>query len=245
MDMKNKNEINVYWWPGVMGWDIFYNEPTNLLTSLIEKKNANSGKRSMFQCPAFSNKMKKTYVFTFPMDVEYRYDFSDPENPLIFPVDENKPYLNVSINRPPTISKMPLFQISLYFSIFSEEDLVASFTPPYFHKPQYMVSASSAPGSFDIGKWLRPFPLEMILWDEVGIIKFKKDEPLFYVEFLTDRPINLQRVRSTENLISYGNQGGNASLFLESRVPLLKRYETFRNTGMKKLIMKEITENII
>jgi len=242
---NNKNKINVFWWPAVTGWDMFYSNPENLLDSMFKLKNPNSGKRSMFECPAFSNKMKKTFVFTCPIDLEYRYDFSDENNPYIVPVNENKPYLNLRIHRKPTIKDRPLFELSLYFSFFSEEPLIASFTPPYFTKPKYMINGSVAPGSFDIGKWLRPYPLEMTLWEPSGVIKFEKDEPLFYVEFLTDKDILLNRVKPTEQLIDYGQQGSNASIFMEPRVPLLKRYDTFKKTEMKKLILKEIYKNIV
>jgi hypothetical protein len=51
--MKNKKEINVYWWPNTDGWNMLYNDPINLRNSLYEMKNKNSKKKSMFECPAY------------------------------------------------------------------------------------------------------------------------------------------------------------------------------------------------
>ena len=200
--MKNKDKKDVYWWPANPGWDIYYNEPINLLNSLFKNKNKDSGKKSFFQCPASTDKFKNTFVFTSPMDLEYKYDFSDPNNSYIVPVNENKPFISINIKRPPTLNKMPLFELSLFFCFFSEDSLVASFTPPYFHEPKYFIYGATPPGSYDIGQWLRPYPLEMTLWKETGIIKFKKDEPLFYVEFLTDALVDLKRISPTNGFMS-------------------------------------------
>ena len=243
--MKNKDTVDVYWWPFYKGWDLLYNEPTNLLDSMFKNKNKNSGKGSFFQCPAFSGKFKNIFLFTCPIDLEYRYDFSDPNNSYIVPVNENKPFISVNIRRPSALNKMPQFELSLLFCLFSEQPLIASFTPPFFHEPKYFLYGATPPGSYDIGQWLRPYPLEITLWKETGIIKFEKDEPLFYVEFLTDKPINLKRVVPTENLLQYAEQGATSSTILSQNVPLLGRYKTFKKTKMKNLILKEIENNIV
>ena len=243
--MKNKKEINVYWWPDEPDWNMLYNDPINLLESMYEMKNKDSKKKSMFQCPAFSDKTKRTFFFTSPMDLEYKYDFTDPENSYIVPTNENNPFIATSIRRAPTLNKQPLFELSLYFCFFSEEPLTASFTPPFLHNSNLMKQGVPATGSYDIGQWLRPYPLEIMLWNETGILKIKKNEPLFYVEFLTDRPINLRRVNGTETLKGYAKQGANSPSYIESKVPLFTRYETFKKTRMKDLIMKEINNNII
>jgi hypothetical protein len=243
--MKNKKEINVYWWPQTPDWNMLYNDPINLLDSMYKIKNKNSKKGSMFQCPAFTDKTKKTFFFTSPIDVEYKYDFTDPESSYIVPVNENKPFITTTIKRPPTLNKQPLFELSLYFCFFSEEPLTASFTPPFLHNSNFMKQAIPATGSYDIGQWLRPYPLEIMLWNETGIFKLEKGEPLFYVEFLTDSPINLQRVNSTDALNGYARQGANSPTYIEAKIPLFKRYETFKRTRMKDVIMKEIKKNIL
>jgi len=247
--MKNKNEINVYWWPTQKGWNLLYNDPINLQESLYKMKNKNKNKdsyaRSMFECPAFSDKTKKTFFFTSPMSVEYEYDFTDPENSYITPKNPLMPYLETKILRPPTMSKKPLFQLSLFWCFFSEESLTASVTPPFLHNSNFTKQGIPPTGSYDIGQWLRAYPLEIMLWNETGTFKLEKDEPLFYIEFLTDRPIKLQRVESTDKLDEYTTQCVVAPATIENRIPLITRYETFRKTRMKDIIMKEIKKNII
>jgi|688.fasta_scaffold401293_2 hypothetical protein len=245
--MKDKKEINVYWWPAHKEWNILYNDPINLQESMykMKNKNKNNDKRSMFECPALSDKTKKTFFFTSPMSVEYEYNFTDPENSYIVPKNSLMPYLETKILRPPTMAKRPLFLLSLFYCFFSEESLTASFTPPFLHNSNFAKQGVPPTGSYDIGQWLRTYPLEIMLWNETGTFKLEKDEPLFYVEFLTDSPIKLQRVESTEKLSGYVSQCTSAPSMIETRVPLITRYETFKKTRMKDLIMKEIKENIL
>ena len=243
--MKNKKEINVYWWPNTSGWNMLYNDPVNLRQSLYEIKNKNSKKKSMFECPAYSDKIKKIFFFTSPMDLEYAYDFSDSKNPYIVPKNASRPHLETNILRPPTMVGRPLFELSLFFCFFSEEPLMASFTPPFLHNSNFTKQGVPPTGSYDIGRWLRTYPMEIMLWNEVGTFKIEKDEPLFYVEFLTDRPINLQRVESTDKLNSYAALGAASPTMIESKIPLVTRYETFKKTRMRDHIMKEIKKNIL
>lgn len=247
--MQNEKEINVYWWPAEKNWNLLYNDPINLQEFLYKMKNKNKNKnsnaRSMFECPAFSDKTKKTFFFTSPMSVEYEYDFTDPENSYIIPKNPLMPYLETKILRPPTINKQPLFQLSLFYCFFSEESLTASVTPPFLHNSNFTKQGIPPTGSYDIGNWLRAYPLEIMLWNEAGTFKLEKDEPLFYIEFLTDRPIKFQRVETTEKLIDYMTQCVVAPATIESRVPLITRYETFKKTRMKDLVMKEIKENTL
>jgi hypothetical protein len=46
-------------------------------------------------------------------------------------------------------------------------------------------------------------------------------------------------------LLRYAEQGANSSTTLSQNVPLLDRYETFKKTKMKNLILKEIENNIV
>ena len=85
-----------------------------------KNKDKNSNARSMFECPAFSDKTKKTFFFTSPMSVEYEYDFTDPENSYIIPKNPLMPYLETKILRPPTINKQPLFQLSLFYCFLAK-----------------------------------------------------------------------------------------------------------------------------
>jgi len=238
-----KNPITVYWAPNTTLWNMLYPDPTLVMEDLYKRKNKNSGKKHFFACPAFGDKIKKTYCFKFPLNAGYEWDFSDPINKYFKPTSDS--FVNFTILREPTIDNCPQIEFSLYYLFFCEESLVATFTPPFFSPPNYTKYAATAPGSFDIGQWFRPYPVEMTFWEEKGKIKFESGEPLFYVEFLTDRPVILKRFTPTDKITQYAAAGANSSDYLGKNVPLLSRYKTFKETQMNRLIFKEIKDNIL
>jgi hypothetical protein len=245
MKKNNKEPIVVYWAPNVMYWNLFYPDPKNLFESLVEQKNNDRGNNTFFSCPAFGNKTKNTYVYHFPMDVEYEWDFSNKENKIFKPVNDKNPFIGFNISRPATINNSPQIELNLFYLFFCEEPLEATFSAPYFSKPNYTKYGSVTPGTMDIGQWFRPYTTEMTLWDEKGTINFKNEEPLFYVEFLTDRPVILKRFNTTEKILECAQACSRSATEWSARIPLIDRYKRFNDSKMNKIIIKEIKDNLL
>jgi len=243
--MKNEKPINVYWWANEENNDFFYPNPVNLLDNMYDNKNPKSGPTSLFACPAITTRFKNIYFFKSPIDANYIYDFSNPEAFYFAPLREDKPNFGIRVLRPASLNNKPHVELGLFYSMFSDEPLIASFTPPFFHEPKYFKYGTSSPGAFDIGKWCRPYPMELVLWKETGEFKVEQDEPLFYVEFLTERPVIIHRVKTTQKLIHYADQCGNIAKKINKRQPLFKRYEQFKDISMRDMLLKEILENTI
>jgi hypothetical protein len=244
---KNIEPIIVYWGPNVIGWNLLYPDPKNLFLSISQQKNKNKknkGELSFFSCPAFKDKTQNIYSFSFPMDVSYEWDFSN-NNQIFKPTNDQNPFIGFKVARTPCINNSPQIEFSLFYSFFCEEPLKATFSAPYFSEPNYTKSASVAPGTMDIGQWFRAYPIEMTFWKEKGTINFKDGESLFYVEFLTDRPVILKRYNTTEKILSYSEICGKSPETWSSRIPLVKRYQRFNDSKMSKVIMKEIKENLL
>jgi hypothetical protein len=119
------------------------------------------------------------------------------------------------------------------------------FTPPMFHQPKYTQYGSVCPGEFDIGQWYRPYPLEMQMWGDKGIINLEHNEPLFYAEFKTDKKINLIRYRMTNRLSSYVNHCVDTTNYWGKGLGLQERYNRFKVSSMRELILAEIKDNLI
>jgi hypothetical protein len=247
--MSQQDVVNVYWAPAFVpnvndpfAWDMLYPDPKNLFTDLSKYKNIETSKVSYFVCPAFQGLSKNTYFFKNSVNAKYKYDFNTTL-PSIKPITKN--FVNVDIIRDPAISSYPLVAMSLFYIFFSDEPLIANFSPPTFHKPEYTKYGTCIPGEFDIGKWFRPFPMEIQLWEKDGTIEFKDGEPLFYVKFNTNKQINLKRFVFTEQLskysnhcTTYGNTFGNYHKFNQL-------YSKFNQSRMKELILKEIKNNLV
>ena len=202
----NKKPITVYWSPFYLNLEAYTNLvylhqlPKTLFNELNKNKlqtdpvqNAN-----FLTCPAIANKFKKIFVFRNATDSKYFYDYS-----VFPPVFETKKDHSLFIERarPNHISNGPIFTFGMSNIFFADEPLDAYFTPPMFHKPKYINSGSIMPGEFDIGQWFRPYNFEMQAWDNKGEITFEDQEPLFYVEFKTDRQIILKRFELTQTLM--------------------------------------------
>ena len=239
-----KEPLVIYWAPAVdpeQGeWNLMYPEPTNLYKDLMDDKNPNRGLTSYLLCPAASQKFKKTWSIGFPMDAEYTYDFTDIDVPVMEAT--TKEYVSFSVLRPHTINAGPTVEFAYNYIFFAEEPVNAVFTPPMFHKAKYTNYASTVPGNFDIGKWFRGFPMEVQVWGNKGTIKFEQDEPVFYVEFDTDRDVILKRFKYTTELANYSKH---CRTFYNQEYSLDRRYDQFQKTKTDKLILKAIKENTL
>ncbi len=112
-------------------------------------------------------------------------------------------------------------------------------------RPQYMNYGTSVPGAFDISKWFRPHVFEVQMWEKAGTFKIKEGEPLFTVEFITDRPIVFKKFAMSEALVKYADSCVDSHKFFGRWLGLPKKYKIFQDTKMDKLILKEIKNNLV
>lgn len=243
-----KEQIKVYWspiWddPSGTNWNLLYQEPEQLYKHFNKNRATNkesNGGSNMLSCPAVSNKFKQTYMFTNPTESHLYID----DNMNVSYLSETS--IGGKIQRSPSLKDNLMLRYFLGWAFFTEEDsLEINITSPYFHKPQYLNYGAIIPGSFDIGKWFRPFNSEFNLWNDINEFKVEENEPLFYVEFMTDRPIVLQRFINTDSIHKLAFAGADISNTMGRFKPLVKRYEQFAASRNKELILKEIKNNLI
>lgn len=219
----------------------FYPDPTTMQSEMIANKaKIKTGDVTFIECPAVSNKFKKILVFKSPLTFSHYFN-SD--------TDENKPltsnYIPMTRIRERTLINGPIYNIKLGYIFFADEPLDVFFTPPYFHKPKYTKYGSIIPGEFNIGKWFRPFNTELQMWENSGEIHFEENEPLFYAELKTDRPIQLKRFAITPKLLNYLDANINLTMMYGRGQSLESRYNRFKNVGMRSKVLKEIHENLL
>jgi hypothetical protein len=247
--MSKNDTVNVYWAPAYsintnqkQEWNMIYQDPKNLFTDLNKDKNIATSKTSYFVCPATKDLFKKTYFFNNTVNCKYEYDFT-VNPPIIKPITDN--FISLDIIREPSMNGYPLVGLSLFYILFSEESLIATFSHPTFHKPGYTKYGTCVPGEFDIGQWFRPYPMEIQLWEERGVFELKEGEPLFYVKLNTDKKVNLQRFHFNEQLSSYVDHCINYKNIFGFFHPLSQMYSKFRQSRLNSLILKEIKNNIV
>lgn len=250
-----KKPIVIYWSPyssagtsePLIGeFNLLYPDPENVYSSLVRRMPDSKNNRSIMtymSCPAASARLKNMWVFKAPFTMEYGYDFSDPDNPKVWNITEG--YFAWRITRKSVIEGGALISLSIKHMLFSEESITPLFGPPVMFKPQYLNYGTSVPGAFDISKWFRPHVFEVQLWNNVGTFKIEEGEPLFTVEFITDRPIQIKRFAMTKSLVEYADSCVDSSRYFGKWLGLAKKYEIFTKSKMDKIILKEIKNNLV
>jgi hypothetical protein len=237
---KNKESVNVYWSENFnindVNWSFLYQKPTSLFSDL--NKNKENHNLNFLSCPAISSKFKKTLVFKNSLLSSYVYNLES-----ITPTSNN--YLYSEKLRDSSINIGPLYRFFNSISLFSEEPLNAFFTPPYFHKPQYTQYGACVPGEFDIGQWYRPYNFEVQMWSNNGEFHLKENEPLYYVDFKTNKQINLYRYKNSELLNKYSTACIETTSLFGRGQSLLSRYNKFKQVGLREKILTEIKKNLI
>jgi hypothetical protein len=262
------NTTKVYWAPVHFNlslppkdWNMLYYDPESLLSNLnknrkIIKKNDVPPKlkvndpfstkslmdpqsSNFFSCPAFTSLSKNVFILENPISTSLIID----ENKTIKYRSED--YVKSWIAHPESINNNTLFVYDLQWVFFTEDDsLNMKLTSPYFSNSQHMKYASVVPGQFDIGKWFRNVGLEYNLWNGIREFEVKKGEHLAYVEFQTEKKVELVRFKLNLELKTYLESTSSSSGW-EKKIPLKDRYERFRRTRMKDLILKQIKNNIV
>lgn len=238
--------IVVYWSPYYSkdtsneNWNILYSEPVQLYKELNDRRETSTpAKSNILSCPASSTRFKNTYIFKNTLTTHYL--FKNGES-----LSQNKNYINMSIVRPPSIKNNLMVALRMNWVFFTDEDsLTMHLNPPYFNKYSYSDYGVLCSGGFDIGKWFRPIALEFNLWDNVKEFKVLDEEPLFYVEFITDRPVILKRFYMSDEVRSFVTASTISVKTMGEWLPLKKRYEQFKRTKSKEIILKEIKSNLI
>jgi hypothetical protein len=83
------------------------------------------------------------------------------------------------------------------------------------------------------------------MWQQSGLLEVKENEPLFYIEFLTDKKIKLVRFKYNKKLSTYARHCADAPSLFGFGKPLHERYKKFNNSSMNKIVLNEILKNIV
>jgi hypothetical protein len=246
---KNKDLI-VYWSPPITTYDgeiidrsFLYPKPESIfLDKSRQKSKLSMPHASFFACPAVNKKMQNTIVFSNSVNSSYHFDFTDIENKVVESVPNS---LDISVLRNPILDSGPCLSIGLSYMLFAEESVNAFFTPPYFHEAKYTKYGAVMPGEFDIGQWFRPYHIDLQMWNNKGNLVIEDGEPLFYVEFKTDKRIKLKQFNMNKTLTSFSNSCVDVTRIFGPGQTLKSRYDRFKQVGMRDKVLTEIKKNLV
>lgn len=247
--MAKKEPLIVYWAPHDQNfgeetkrWNLMYAEPTNLFSDLMKQKTKESKDISWLSCPAVSDRLKHTFVFKNNVKTTVHWDVTDPLDEY---VQVEKYGLNCMIPRPAVIEDTAMLWFFVGWLFFCEEPVIAHLQVPYMHRPGYTSKGIIVPGGYDISSWFRKINAEMHMWDAKGSMTIEEDEPLIYLEIITDRPIIFKRFVVTEDIAQYDTACVESPSYFGRHLPLVDRYKRFRETRTHEILAKHIKNNLV
>lgn len=239
--------ITVYWAPftDIQGFNAShtYLPLKSVFEETFPKRNTSNTTPSFFQCPATSSLMKNTFVVRSPVEqrikaFDSRADVSVPKN------REKSTNIKAEIFHQPSIADQRLVYLNHPLIMFSEEDLLATLTAPFFEKSNLNNYGAVVPGQFNIGKWFRPLNAEVNLWDGGSEIHLSVGDALYYIQMQTERPINLKRFQINKRLTDIA-LGFVHNKPLSKLARMSENYRVFEDSKLKKIILNEIGENLL
>lgn len=131
-------------------------------------------------CPAVGNYFKNTWIIKSPVDIEYQY-FNNI-------LTTNSKYVTSRPHKDRDILTFPLRYVFV-----SKESVVLESFPAFMFNTEAQTKLRMIPGSFNIGKWIRPvdFTAQSLTSD---VVKINKGDPLFCIRLLTDEKVELEQV---------------------------------------------------
>lgn len=131
------------------------------------------------------------------------------------------------------------------FVTFATEPLIAQFTAPFAPPFSPIKGAIFTNGEFDVGQWFRPAALQFFVPEDATQFLLKKDDPLVYINFLTDKKVVFKKFKPTEKARDLANQFMNSPERHGPNKSLEERYAILEKEGMRQKVLEEIEKNII
>ena len=250
--MNKEDTINVYWAPfyklnnslpfPVPDHNLHYKEPVNLYTELLKSKEKRSEVHSHFNCPAVTGRMKSTFVFKNNFYTSFSYDFTDINNPVV----TSNEGVHASFFKHSSIVGGASVTLDLMWIFFAEEPVDIHVNPPFYHSPTNLSKQGYVPSArMDPSKWFRPYSTELQFWGNKGDVVIQEDDPLFYLEVITNKKVNLQRFKMNDTLHSIASACVQSPHIYGARLPLVDRYKRFIETKTNAIVLKEIKKELL
>jgi len=211
----------------------------------------------MHGCPASKDVLDKIYFVPSAIDdsLNLSKDFLElfyslPKNQFNkgigepFPTPDN-PLSLLRVFRPPSLDGYLNLSYNLGWQFLADEPLVARFTAPYFPPVTPAPGTILSVGEFNIGNWFRPFNLDYHVPLTTKKLEFKEGQPLFYVEFFTEKKIILKQFINTPFVSSLMKESVQSPGLYGSFKSLSQRYSHAKNTRLVDQALNEICKNLL
>lgn len=223
--------LNVYW--AQEPSPLTYPEPIRLLTELQDNKPTGADDPTFWRCPVVTSTLSNIFTLRSPVStgasISRSPDGSATVNSHGTVVDFRARHQQSVIDR----DSLMINNGGLL--LFCKEEISVQWTSPYFSHALHLQYGALVPGSMNIGAWFRPLQLEFLLWKGVHDFELLRNEPLAYMQFDTDKRVNMVEFRMTQSILNIAAECVSSS-DVAPRVPLEDRYAKFREERRDHLL---------
>lgn len=178
--------------------EVLFHEPEHFLKTIVKERN----KSEYLRCPAFIEYSKNVFIIRAPFDMEIEIDREKQFMKTNFSQSiydtycQNRGHEVNSPNDPYLITLPP------NYIFYSDEPVMIESIPAYLHKNQSLDNLRLIPGTYDISKWFRSVDFTVEVLNDKKMIEIKRDDPLFYVRFVTadNSKVQLERFLVDERM---------------------------------------------
>jgi hypothetical protein len=190
-------------------------------------------------CPAFRNELHN--VFGVKSIYDYEFSVNAETREVSTAIYDQKFYNRHVIVRS---MKERIFSFSQEMIFFTDESslMMSGDLFPYLEDNNITERCIVYPGQFDIGRWYRPVEFAFKLKDRYDTFKIEAGEIYQYIRFHTDNNIKFIQFKDTPKLNEMLKSVTETRSYKKGIFSLDYYYERFK---LKKLIMKEIKENLL
>ena len=248
--MGRNDDLEIYWsvWcnTNVSSDRILLNlEPKPLISDIIKNKpktikipNSNRLQPGNYQsCTALHEFTKNAFILKSPIHAKVMLN----DNGEIIEDDQTSQFFNERVS---SIENSFSVDFDMGMIFFSKESVNITITHPYMHKASFLNDGYVVSGKYDVSKWFRPIPVIYQLWNGNKSLHIEKDSALMYLFFETEKRVKLTQFDITENIIKYA-QACMRHKIVRPFEPLSKLYQKFEETGLRRLVLKEIEKQVI
>lgn len=248
-------EITVYWSPAAFtldesSWNMLYRPPESLLNNYIDIKSSDQ-KDNIFSCPSSNNFLKN--IFVVKSNLKDNFVFSDGQlkeinesfNGTKHPIQNLNNKIDFSIIRKSPFIGYTSLKYNMEWMFFADEPVEARFTAPYYPPFSPIENSILTSGEFDIGQWFRPWTLEYVIPHSSNEFKIDVNDPIFYIEIMTDKKVKFKRFNLTKELKNIVYEFVQSTSRYGKFLPLYKRYEMAKNSKITDIVLKEIKNNLV
>lgn len=231
--------LNVYWAQEPSGTP--YPAPTRLLEDLQEEKTTDSVDPTFWRCPAVTETISNIFVVRSPVSTgaSVSRDLDGQAS-----VDQYGINMNFRARHQQSATdRDSLMMNNGGLMLFCKDEITAQWTSPYFSETQHLQFGALVPGAMNIGAWFRPLQFEFLLWKGVRNIQLMEGEPLAYMQFDTNKRVNLIPFQLTQEILNVAQECVSSSE-VAPRQPLEARYDQFRETRRDRLL-QSIKDNAL